>query len=145
MYSSCIDPMLVVTIFIVVLTADFMVHVMGGDNMADKYNIFGKGGQTGKIMRTVYFTICEGYELNELNGRQKEFTDCLVGQYTPRRATKYFNRTRSSRSIKITRTHIYSQLVGMDFWEFWQYASPSEDPKPVKEYILDNLVTDNQQ
>ena len=49
--------------------------------MAEKYNIFGKGGgQTGKIMRTVYFTICEGDELDERNANAKDFYDVLVGK-----------------------------------------------------------------
>lgn len=143
MYLDAQDIWLVVSILLSVLLTDTLFNRMGGDFMADKYNIFGKGGQTGKVMRTVYFTLCEGYELNELNGRQLDYHDCLVGQYTPRRATKFFNRSRSNRSIKITRTHVYSQLVYMDFWEFWQYAMPSSDPKLVKEYVLDNLVSTN--
>ena len=143
MYLDGHDLWLAASILLSVLLADKLFNRMGGDFMADKYNIFGKGGQTGKVMRTVYFTICEGYELNELNGRQLEYRDCLVGQYTPRRATKFFNRSRSNRNIKITRTHVYSQLVYMDFWEFWQYAMPSSDPKLEKEYVLDNLVSTN--
>lgn len=109
--------------------------------MADKYNIFGRGtGKSGQIMRTVYFTTCEGYELDEHNGRSKDFVDVLVGKYTPSRATKHYNSALPGHHIKITHTCVYSQLVGMDFWTYWQYASASDEPKKLKEYILDNQI-----
>ena len=109
--------------------------------MADKYNIFGKsGGGTGKIMRTVYFTVCEGYELDERNGKDKAFTDVLMGKWTPDRATRYFGREMPSHHIKVSKTTTYKQLVGMDFWTFWQYAEASYDPQVTDKYILGNKV-----
>ena len=109
--------------------------------MAEKYNIFGKGlGTTGRIMRTVYFTVCEGYELDENNGKSNDFTDVLVGQFKPRRATKFYNKALPGHHVKITRTQVFSQLVSMDFWQFWQYAAASNDPKKLHEFILDNQV-----
>lgn len=109
--------------------------------MADKYNIFGKGGSgLGKIMRTVYFTVCEGYELNESNGKSKDFNDVLVGKFTPMKATRHYNRESPEHHIKVTKTTIYKQLVGMDFWQFWQYSEPSYDPVQVAQYIMTNKV-----
>lgn len=111
--------------------------------MAEKFNIFGKGGSSassGMVMRTVYFTVCEGYELDERNGKSKDFADTLIGKYTPMRATRHFNRTNPNHHIKVTKTTIYKQLVGMDFWDYWQYATPSYDPIQTAQYILNNKV-----
>lgn len=109
--------------------------------MAEKYNIFGKGGgQTGKIMRTVYFTICEGDELDERNAKARDFYDVLVGKYKPKRATRHFNHVMPGHRIRIHKTTIYQQLVGMDFWEFWQYAEASYDPVKVDSYVFDTKI-----
>lgn len=107
--------------------------------MADKYNIFGAGGSDAKIMRTVYFTLCEGDELDERNGKTAEYKDVLIGRYNPRRATKHFNR-QGLRRVRITRTTVMKQLVSMPFWDFWQYAEPSSDPVKCCEWILDEQV-----
>ena len=108
--------------------------------MADKYNLLGKGGQAGKVMRTVFFTVCEGYEVMP-DGYQRDFMDVLIGRYTPMRANRYFVRERKNQMISITRTKVFKQLVGMDFWQYWQYADPSEDPQLVEQYVLNNKIS----
>lgn len=111
-----------------------------GGAMSDKYNIFGARGSEGRIMRTVYFTICEGDILDERNGKASSYHDVLVGKYTPKRATRCINRDDPSKRVRINRTVIMSQLVSMPFWDFWQYAEASDDPKPVAEWILEQRV-----
>ena len=111
--------------------------------MAEKYNIVKHLGNNAKVMRTVYFTICEGDELDENNGRSHQYYDVLVGKFTPRRATSYLNKQLVGKHVRITRTIIMSQLVSMDFWQFWQYAEASNDPEKVCEYILDKKISNN--
>ncbi len=127
-------------ILMISLFVGFTISGEGVNNVADKYNIFGKSGRSGRIMRTVTFTVCEGYELNESNGKSREFKDTLVGKYTPKRATRAFNKISPGYHIKITHTIVYSQLVSMDFWDFWQYCEPRTDPKKLEEYILEKKV-----
>lgn len=107
--------------------------------MADKYNIFGAGGTDARIMRTVYFTLCEGDELDERNGKTADFHDMLIGRYTPKRATRHLNR-QGLKQVRITRTVVMKQLVSMPFWDFWQYAEASSDPSKVSEWVLDKQI-----
>lgn len=111
--------------------------------MADKYNIVQHKGNNAKVMRTVFFTLCEGDELDENNGRSHQYFDVLVGKFTPYRATQYLNKQAVGKRVRITRTVIMSQLVGMDFWQFWQYAEASNDPEKVCEYILEKKVSND--
>lgn len=111
--------------------------------MADKYNIVQHKGNNAKVMRTVYFTLCEGDELDENNGRSHQYFDVLIGKFTPFRATRYLNKQAIGKRVRITRTVIMSQLVGMDFWQFWQYAEASNDPEKVCEYILEKKVSND--
>lgn len=109
--------------------------------MADKYDVSKASNASGRIMRTVYFTLCEGDVLDEGNAKASPYHDVLIGKYTPKRATRTINGKDPSKHIRITHTVVMSQLVSMSFWEFWQYAEASDDPNIVSEWILDQKIS----
>lgn len=107
--------------------------------MAEKHDLSGCMGEDSRIMRTVYFTICEGYQMSN-DGYSHPYTDTLIGKYTPSRATKFFARETPDENITITRTKIHRQLISMAFYDFWLNGIASDDPVCISEYALDRKL-----
>ena len=107
--------------------------------MAEKFDLSGCVGEDSRIMRTIYFTICEGDQTSS-DGYSHPFSDVLIGRYKPARATKFYKRTMPDDNIRITRTKVHRQLVSMAFYDFWLNGQASSDPVCISEYALERRI-----
>lgn len=103
--------------------------------MAIKAELAGLEGGNARIMRNVYFTVCDG-DMIDNAGDTHPYHDVLVGQFKPKRATRYFARVDPDSNIRIIKTQIYRQLVSMSFADFWLASDASNDPELVTEYVM---------
>lgn len=103
--------------------------------MTIKADLAGLDGANARIMRTVYFTVCDGDTIDNA-GDTHSYHDVLVGQYKPKRATRYFARVDPDSNIRIIKTQVFKQLVSMSFADFWLAAEASKDPELVDEYVM---------
>lgn len=103
--------------------------------MVAKAELVGLDGSNARIMRTVYYTVCDG-DMIDNAGETHPYHDVLVGQYRPKRATKYFARVDPYAHIRIIKTQVFKQLVSMSFADFWLASEASADPQLISEFVL---------
>lgn len=104
--------------------------------MVAKAELMGLDGNNARIMRTVYYTVCDGDTIDNA-GEVHPYHDVLIGQYRPKRATKYFARVDPDARIRIIKTQVFKQLVSMSFADFWLASEASADPVLLSEFVLD--------
>ena len=97
--------------------------------MATKVNLadaIEKTHVTQRIGRSMRYTVCEGHYY--VGGILYDFSDTLIGRWTPKRATQFLRREHGDDSITIAHTSIYKQYCDMDLLDFWLNARATSDP-----------------
>ena len=106
--------------------------------MATKYDITqAVGGIKKRVGRSIVFTVCEGSTC--VGGDWQDYTDTLLGEWTPERATRMLRKRERDQTLQIVRTVTYKQYVDMSLLDFWLNARATGDPVQVKERFVNSI------
>jgi hypothetical protein len=106
--------------------------------MASKYDLTqAVGGIKKRVGRSMVFTVCDGSYHN--GSDWCDYTDTLLGIWSPERATRYLRKLAHDQTIQIVHTTTFKQYVDMSLTDFWLNANATSDPVQVQEQFITKI------